>query len=148
MILNDGTADSTGERRLAPVDKMVGVGTGFVGRPLALLVADHGKQVMGVDSAYKPDTNDTRNSAAVTFVDDRRADGCDIAHDDRYVEGTGYTDTVSVIGREVPDVVLQLVPHADTIAEIGELGPIPTEDDIDILQFGGGNPIGPTTNHE
>ena len=35
--------------QIAAIDKVVVVGTGFVGLPLALMLAEHGKQVVGVD---------------------------------------------------------------------------------------------------
>ena len=35
--------------QLTAIDEVVVVGTGFVGLPLALVLAEHGKQVAGVD---------------------------------------------------------------------------------------------------
>lgn len=47
MMSSKSTTDPS--ERLSPIEDIVVIGTGFIGLPLALLLADHGKRVIGVD---------------------------------------------------------------------------------------------------
>ena len=115
-----------------------------VRRAVADLTDPH---ILALGLTYKPDTNDMRNSAAVAIADDLDADGYDITRYDRYVDEDGDMELASLIERTEPDVVLQLVPHADTAAELDELRSSLQEDGVRVLQFGGDDPLDPT-NHE
>jgi UDP-N-acetyl-D-mannosaminuronic acid dehydrogenase len=116
-----------------------------VRRAVADLTDPH---ILALGLTYKPDTNDMRNSAAVAIADDLSADGYHIARYDRYTEEQSYADLPALVEREDPDVVLQLVPHSDTVAELDELRPVLREDGIRILQFGTDTPLDPTVNDE
>jgi UDP-N-acetyl-D-mannosaminuronic acid dehydrogenase len=115
-----------------------------VRRAVADLIDPH---ILALGLTYKPDTNDMRNSAAVAVVDDLDADGYDITRYDRYVDADGDVNLAALIERVEPDVVLQLVPHADTVAELDEVRSALQEDGVRVLQFGGDDPLDPT-HHE
>ncbi|WP_254546620.1 nucleotide sugar dehydrogenase [Halomarina pelagica] len=100
-------------------------------------------RILALGATYKPDTYDLRNSAAITVVEDLTADGYDVVHYDRYAEEVTYDDLPSLIERESPDVVLQLVPHGESVAELDELRPSLEAEGIRVLQFGTGNPVDP-----
>lgn len=104
--------------------------------------------ILALGLTYKPDTNDMRNSAAITIADDLSADGYDITRYDRYTEEQSYSDLSALIEREQPDIILQLVPHSDTVAELNELQSILREDNIRVLQFGTDSPLDPTVNDD
>jgi UDP-N-acetyl-D-mannosaminuronic acid dehydrogenase len=104
--------------------------------------------ILAVGLTYKPDTNDMRNSAAVAIADDLDADGYHITRYDRYTDENSYSALPELIEREKPDVVLQLVPHADTVAELNDLQPHLEKDDIRLLQFGTENPLDPNPQYE
>jgi UDP-N-acetyl-D-mannosaminuronic acid dehydrogenase len=99
--------------------------------------------IVALGAAYKPGTYDQRNSAARRIVDDLRLDGYDVSHYDRHVEGMQYDDLRSFFAEEEPDVVVQFVPHAETVAALEEYRSWLSENDIEVLQFGVGNPIEP-----
>ena len=121
-------------------DKMPSVAARKVRRALAPL-AD--PTVVALGAAYKPNVDDRRNSPAAQIVADLRADGYDVAHYDRHVDEMAYDDLRSLLEREAPDVVVQLVPHRETVAAIEEHRAWLADAGIELLQFGIGNPIEP-----
>jgi len=100
-------------------------------------------KILALGAAYKPNTYDRRNSPAEQIVDDLRKDGYDIVHYDRHVSGMEYETVDSLIKAESPDVLLQLVPHDDTVAELDERRSWLAELGVDVLQFGGRAPLNP-----
>lgn len=100
--------------------------------------------VLALGAAYKPEVNDTRNSPALQIVEDLREDGYSVAHYDRFVADRGYEDLRTLVDAESPDVLLQLVPHENTIEEVHSCREWLSDQDIKILQFGGDEPLRPT----
>jgi UDP-N-acetyl-D-mannosaminuronic acid dehydrogenase len=142
-FLNDASPEQTtlvtDARRVN--ERMPRLAARKVRRAVADLTDPH---ILTLGLTYKPDTNDMRNSAAVAIADDLDADGYDITRYDRYVDADGDMDLAALIDRVEPDVVLQLVPHTDTVAELDKLHSVLQEDGIRILQFGGDDPLDPT----
>lgn len=93
-------------------------------------------KIVALGAAYKPNTDDQRNSPAQEIVESLLLDGYDIVHYDRHVDGMEYEYLRSLLDDERPDVLLQLVPHDDTVNEINEMEEIFNERDIKLLQFG------------
>jgi UDP-N-acetyl-D-mannosaminuronic acid dehydrogenase len=93
-------------------------------------------KIVALGAAYKPNTDDQRNSPAQKIVESLLLDGYDIAHYDRHIEGMEYDDLQSVLEAEQPDVVVQLVPHDDTVSELNEIQEKFDGRDIELLQFG------------
>lgn len=92
--------------------------------------------IVALGASYKPNTYDQRNSPANEIVDDLRLDGYNVAHYDTHVDGMEYEDLGEMLVSESADVVVQLVPHDDTVAELDELDDWLVEQDIELLQFG------------
>ena len=105
-------------------------------------------EILTLGLTYKPDTNDMRNSAAVAVADDLDADGYNVTRYDRYVDGDSYSTLSDLIGREEPDVVLQLAPHSETVSELDELQPTLEEDGVRVLRFGMDDPVEPSISHD
>ena len=145
-FLNDASPEQTtlvtDARRVN--ERMPRLAARKVRRAVADLTDPH---ILALGLTYKPDTNDMRNSAAVVIADDLDADGYDVTRYDRYVDEDSDMELVSLIERVEPDVVLQLVPHADTVAELDELRSSLQEDGVRVLQFGGDDPLN-LTSHE
>lgn len=99
--------------------------------------------IVALGAAYKPGSYDQRNSPARQIVDDLRMDGYDVSHYDRHVEGMQYDDLRALLTDEEPDVVVQFVPHAETVAALDESRSWLSANDIELLQFGVGNPVEP-----
>lgn len=99
--------------------------------------------ILALGAAYKPNTYDSRNSPAIEIVDDLRLDGYDIDHYDRNVDGMGYENLESLLESERFDVLLQLVPHDETVAEIEAARTQLDQRDIRVLQFGVGEALSP-----
>ncbi|WP_226482528.1 nucleotide sugar dehydrogenase [Natrinema amylolyticum] len=121
-------------------DKMPAVAARKVRRALAPL-AD--PTVVAFGAAYKPNVDDRRNSPAERIVADLRADGYRVRHYDRHVDELSYDELWSVLERESPDVVVQLVPHEETVAALAEHRVRLDDAGIELLQFGVENPIEP-----
>lgn len=99
--------------------------------------------ILALGAAYKPNTYDTRNSPAVEIVERLQSEGYSISHYDARVPDMEYDDLQSLVEREQPDVLLQLVPHDQTVSAISELRPWLADRDVEILQFGGEEPLSP-----
>ncbi|WP_306059932.1 nucleotide sugar dehydrogenase [Natronococcus wangiae] len=99
--------------------------------------------IVALGGAYKPGVDDCRNSPARQIVADLRDDGYRVSHYDRYVDTMAYDDLRSVLEAESPDVVVQLVPHSETAAELEAQRRDLEEAGIQLLQFGVGNPVAP-----
>ncbi|PCR92176.1 nucleotide sugar dehydrogenase [Natrinema ejinorense] len=121
-------------------DKMPAVAARKVRRTLAPL-AD--PTVVALGAAYKPNVDDRRNSPAERIVADLRADGYRVRHYDRHVDALAYDELRAVLERESPDVVVQFVPHEETVAALAEHRAWLDDAGIELLQFGVGNPIDP-----
>lgn len=86
------------------------------------LVADYSEpDILALGMAYKPNTHDQRNSPAKDVVEDLQLDGYSINQYDRHVPGESYDNLHDLVQREAPDVIVQLVPHNETVAELDEL---------------------------
>ncbi|WP_227379432.1 nucleotide sugar dehydrogenase [Haladaptatus halobius] len=99
--------------------------------------------ILALGAAYKPETYDSRNSPAIEIVESLRNEHFRVEHYDRHVDGMGYDDLDSLIRRVEPDVVLQLVSHDTTDAELCALEPELAEAGVQLLRFGGENPLDP-----
>ncbi|WP_323174539.1 nucleotide sugar dehydrogenase [Natrialba sp. PRR66] len=121
-------------------DKMPAVATQKIRRALA---SHADPTVLAFGAAYKPSVDDCRNSPAMQIVADLRGDGYRVHHYDRYVDELAYDDLPSVLERESPDVVVQLVPHERTVAALESERSRLADAGVDVLQFGIGNPIEP-----
>lgn len=119
-------------------DRMPVIAARKVRRGVAHLTAP---RILALGAAYKPDTYDIRNSPALEIIEELRLDGYDIAHYDRHVEGLQYSSLESLVEEVDPDVVLQLVPHDETVSAIDSLRDRLREEDIDVLQFGVGDQL-------
>lgn len=95
--------------------------------------------ILALGATYKPNTYDIRNSPARLIVDELRKDGYDIEHYDRRVEGMGYESLDSLLSRIDVEVVVQLVPHAETVEEITKQQDWLTQNDLRVIQFGMGS---------
>ncbi|QLK26782.1 nucleotide sugar dehydrogenase [Natrinema zhouii] len=121
-------------------DKMPAVAARKIRRALAPL-AD--PTVVALGAAYKPGVDDRRNSPATQIVTDVREDGYRVRHYDRHVDALAYDELRSVLERESPDVVVQLVPHEETVAALEEHRSWFDDAGVELLQFGVENPIEP-----
>ena len=100
-------------------------------------VAHHDNpKIIALGAAYKPNTDDQRNSPAQKVVESLLLDGYDVAHYDRHIEGMEYDNLQSLLDTEEPDVVVQLVPHDTTVSELDRIGDLFNERDIELLRFG------------
>lgn len=100
-------------------------------------VADYeNPKIVALGAAYKPNTYDQRNSPAQDVVDSLSLDGYDIHHYDRHVDGIGYDDLQSLIEDERPDVLIQLVPHDDTVRELDAIQDWLADRDVELFRFG------------
>ncbi|MFB6200959.1 MAG: nucleotide sugar dehydrogenase [Halorhabdus sp.] len=87
--------------------------------------------------AYKPGTEDTRQSPAREVISSLRADGYEVKAYDRLVDEAGYEDLRSLVDRVQPDVVVVLVDHEETCDELADMGPFFRERGIEVLTFEG-----------
>ncbi|QLD86833.1 nucleotide sugar dehydrogenase [Natronomonas halophila] len=86
------------------------------------LVAEYtDPDILALGMAYKPDTYDQRNSPARAVVEDLRLDGYSVSHYDRHAPKETYDDLRALVEREGPDVIVELVAHDETVAELNEL---------------------------
>lgn len=92
--------------------------------------------IVALGAAYKPNTDDQRNSPANDIVEDLRLDGYQVAHYDRYVDGMGYEDLQSMLKSEAPDFIIQLVPHNETVEQLYNSELWRSERGVELLQFG------------
>ncbi|QKG92036.1 nucleotide sugar dehydrogenase [Halorubrum salinarum] len=99
-------------------------------------VADHvDPKIIALGAAYKPNNYDQRNSPANEVVEELCLDGYRVTHYDRHIDGMGYDDLQATIASESADVVVQLVPHDETVEELDELDSWLSSNDVDLLQF-------------
>lgn len=99
--------------------------------------------VLALGAAYKPDTQDQRESPAMDIVDELRLDGYDVVHRDRHIDGMEYDELQMLINDVHPDVIVQLVDHSATAEELTALSTDLQEDDVLLLRPGSRNPIHP-----
>lgn len=103
-------------------------------------------RVLVLGAAYKPNTQDPRESPAQDIVEELRLDGFDIIHRDRFVNDKTYDNIESLVNEINPDAVVQLVAHDETNHElaafVGEL----SKRGVSVLRPGIGNPLQPHTN--
>lgn len=100
-------------------------------------VADYDNpKIVALGAAYKPNTYDQRNSPAQAVVDSLSLDGYDIHHYDRHVDGIRYDDLRSLLEDERPDVLLQLVPHEDTVSEIDVMQDWLADNGVELIRIG------------
>lgn len=114
-------------------DKMPSVTAKKIRRAVAQY--EHPK-IVALGAAYKPNTDDQRNSPAQDIVESLSLDGYDIHHYDRHIDGMEYDDLPSLLDDERPDVLLQLVPHDETVSKINEIRESLDDRGIELLQFG------------
>jgi UDP-N-acetyl-D-mannosaminuronic acid dehydrogenase len=93
-------------------------------------------KIIALGAAYKPNTDDQRNSPAQHIVESLLLDGYEIHHFDRHIDDMAYDDLQSLLDDERPDVLLQLVPHDETVSEISEMRKWIETRNIELLQFG------------
>lgn len=93
-------------------------------------------KILALGAAYKPNTKDTRNSPAIKVVSELQRDGYDITHYDRHVEGLQYSTVRSLLTDERPDIIVQLVPHDETVNEIKEANDVLTKMGVKSIKFG------------
>ena len=74
-------------------------------------------RIVAIGAAYKPNTEDMRESPAVHVVDLLRADGYEVAHYDPLVKGMGYPDTLAKAWSGA-DCLVMLVAHTGVMAEL------------------------------
>jgi UDP-N-acetyl-D-mannosaminuronic acid dehydrogenase len=73
-------------------------------------------RIVALGAAYKPNTEDLRESPAVDIVRLLREDGYDVAHYDPLIEGMGYTSLAEIA--HGADMIAVLVPHQRIIEEL------------------------------
>ncbi|QLD88764.1 nucleotide sugar dehydrogenase [Natronomonas salina] len=101
-------------------------------------------KLLVLGAAYKPDTQDARESPAREIVEELRQDGYDIAQYDRFIDGMGYDDLGVLIDEIEPVLILQLVDHTETTKELERLKNELVAGEIDVLPIARGNPLLPT----
>jgi len=74
-------------------------------------------RIVAIGAAYKPNTEDTRESPAVQVVELLRADGYEVAHFDPLVKGMAYPGTLAAACAGADCLVL-LVEHTVVMAEL------------------------------
>ena len=100
-------------------------------------VSDHvDPTIVALGDAYKPNTYDQRNSPASEIVEELRLDGYDVVHYDARVDGMDYQDLRATLDSDGANIVVQLVPHDETVAALDDLAGWLSEQDIELLQFG------------
>ena len=78
--------------------------------------------ITAIGAAYKPNTEDTRESPAVQVVELLRADGYEVAHFDPLVKGMAYPGTLAAACAGADCLVL-LVEHTAVMAELAAQRP-------------------------
>ncbi|WP_415380171.1 nucleotide sugar dehydrogenase [Halosimplex sp. TS25] len=102
--------------------------------------------ILALGAAYKPDTQDQRESPASDIVAELQLDGYDIGHRDRHVDGMEYDDLRTLVDELDPDALVQLVCHSETNEELVALSDELERDDVLVLRPGAGNPLHPESN--
>jgi UDP-N-acetyl-D-mannosaminuronic acid dehydrogenase len=97
--------------------------------------------LLALGAAYKPDTDDRRESPATEIVTELRRDGYEIAHYDRHVDGMGYESLEALITAVEPAVIVQLVDHTETTQALDSLGDTLRRKSVELLSVGRGNPL-------
>lgn len=100
-------------------------------------------EIVALGAAYKPNTYDTRNSPAIEIVDELRLDGYSVIHYDRHVDGMDYDGIDQLLDEHDPDVILQIVPHDETNAELAEIEDRLASENVALLRFGVNSPHAP-----
>jgi UDP-N-acetyl-D-mannosaminuronic acid dehydrogenase len=75
-------------------------------------------KIVALGAAYKPNTEDTRESPALDIVEILREDGYEVMHYDPLVDDMGYPSLVEVC--EGADMLAILVPHREIIDELDQ----------------------------
>jgi UDP-N-acetyl-D-mannosaminuronic acid dehydrogenase len=96
-------------------DEMPGRVAGRIRRAVREIAAP---RLVAVGAAYKPDTEDTRESPALEIVRLLQADGYDVAHYDPLVAGMGYASLAAVCAEA--DCLAVLVPHTAVLRELDQ----------------------------
>lgn len=104
-------------------------------------------ELLVLGAAYKPDTQDPRESPAMDIVEELRRDGYSIVHRDRFVDELSYASVRELVDEVAPDAVVQLVAHTETSTELEALADELDADGIPLLRPGVGNPLLPSS-HE
>lgn len=105
-------------------------------------VADYADPtILTLGLAYKPDTQDARQSPAMDIVEELRLDGYDVRPHDRLVDGYSYDDLETLLETEQPDVVVTLVEHETTRGEIAALEF--DEHEVEYFEFHGNRLVTP-----
>jgi UDP-N-acetyl-D-mannosaminuronic acid dehydrogenase len=99
--------------------------------------------ILALGLTYKPNSYDTRNSPALDIVEELRLDGYTVETYDRHAQGMQYESLASLLEEHAPDVVLQLVPHDETLEEIDCIKTEPLLNNIQIIQFAGDHRFSP-----
>jgi UDP-N-acetyl-D-mannosaminuronic acid dehydrogenase len=73
-------------------------------------------RIVAIGAAYKPNTEDMRESPAIEIVGLLREDGYSVAHYDPLVEGRGYESLVAAC--DGADCLAVLVPHAMVLSDL------------------------------
>lgn len=90
-------------------------------RMIRRLVAEYSDpNILVLGMAYKPNTHDQRNSPAKAIVENLELDGYSVTQYDRHVPGESYEELRELVDQERPDVIVQLVPHDETVAELDD----------------------------
>lgn len=103
----------------------------------------HSPTILALGAAYKPETQDQRESPANEIVDELRHDGYDVEHRDRYVDGIEYNDLRSLVEEIDPDAIIQLVAHEETTEALTRLSDSLASEDVRVLQPSIENPLIP-----
>lgn len=86
------------------------------------LVAEYSDpDILALGMSYKPNTYDHRNSPAKEIVEDLQLDGYSVSHYDSHVTGEGYDNLKTLVEKENPEFIVQLVAHDETVTELEEL---------------------------
>jgi UDP-N-acetyl-D-mannosaminuronic acid dehydrogenase len=107
-------------------------------RLIRRLVADYSEpDILALGKAYKPNTHDQRNSPAKEIVENLQLEGYSVTQYDRHVPGESYNELRHVIDQENPDVIVQLVPHDETVTELDGLREWLADKGIFAVRFNG-----------
>jgi len=93
--------------------------------------------ILTLGLAYKPETQDARRSPAMDVVEELRLDGYDVRPYDRLIDGYRYDSLEKLLDTERPDVVVTLVEHETTMAEVNRLKDHFEEKSVKCFQFRG-----------
>jgi len=116
-------------------------------RQIRRLVADYtDPHILALGKSYKPNTYDQRNSPANEIVEDLRLDGYSVAHYDRHNTEDSYEDIRNLVERQAPEIIVQLVQHENTVAELNDYADSFADRGIESYKFEGAR-LRPITGH-